>query len=399
MIGCMALAPATAGPRPAHDPTDAAALPGAIPANAAARLPSTAEQYQALKAEIAKSRPSVEDAKRISDSLKEQAEKLRQRLIDTAARVQALETEKLRLDDDVARLAREEQRLARNFSNERAEVTELLAVLERMQHDTPPAIAIRAGDAMAAAHSAMLLGATLPRLYSEAAELSRRLKLLQRTRAELADKRVEAARNASVLTAARGQLDQLLAMKARQADQAGARYDDLAAKLGVASEQAENLDALLHRVAQLRALPSPRNLVAMSAHATKLEGLLRPVVGRTEPGDGAPKGAPRAPGISFFAPAAAQVVAPADSQVLFAGPYHNSGQVLILQTANGYDLVLAGLERVDVRVGNEVLAGEPVGRMPRSGAEARLYFELRQNGKGINPMPWLGVGSGKVSKS
>jgi len=47
--------------------------------------------------------------------------------------------------------------------------------------------------------------------------------------------------------------------------------------------------------------------------------------------------------------------------------------------------VLAGLDRIDVRSGDYLLAGEPVGRMPRSVAAPRLYFELRQNGKGLSP--------------
>jgi septal ring factor EnvC (AmiA/AmiB activator) len=97
----------------------------------------------------------------------------------------------------------------------------------------------------------------------------------------------------------------------------------------------------------------------------------------------------RAPGISFLAPRAAQVIAPVDAQVLFAGAYHKTGQVLILQSADGYDLVLAGLDRIDVRSGDHLLAGEPVGRMPRSVAAPRLYFELRQNGKGFSPASML----------
>ena len=63
----------------------------------------------------------------------------------------------------------------------------------------------------------------------------------------------------------------------------------------------------------------------------------------------------------------AQVIAPADGKVLFAGPYHKTGQVLILEITTGYDLVLAGLGRVTVRPNDELLAGEPVGTMPAEG--------------------------------
>jgi septal ring factor EnvC (AmiA/AmiB activator) len=72
---------------------------------------------------------------------------------------------------------------------------------------------------------------------------------------------------------------------------------------------------------------------------------------------------------------------------------------LILELSAGYDLVLAGLGRVDVRPNDEVLAGEPVGIMPKSGQDVRLYFELRQNGHGTNPAPWLSVELRKAQKS
>ena len=396
----MGMAPSAASP--ATDVVNAKTLPGAIPASSAARLPSSAAQYRALQSDIAKSRPAVEDAKRNSDSLKAEAQTLRRRLIDTAARIQSLETEQLQLASVIAKLTSNERTLAKNFSQQRAQVIALLAVLERMQHDSPPVMAIRAGDALAAAHSSMLLGAALPRLYSATAELSRRLDVLQRTRVELLRQRGEEARNASALASARSEIDQLLAMKSKEAEEADARYDDLAAKLGASSEKAANLDALLRRVASLQGAPAPLTPIVVVARTTnanfKLHGLLQPVIGRVERGEGGGPGALQAPGISFLAPAAAQVVAPADSEVLFAGPYHKTGQVLILQTPSGYDLVLAGLGRVDVRTGNQLLAGEPVGRMPQTGA-ARLYFELRQKGKGVNPMPWLELGLRKVSKS
>jgi septal ring factor EnvC (AmiA/AmiB activator) len=363
-------------------------LTGALPAASARHMPGTGAQYRALQADIAKSRPQVVEAERKSAQLKSEADALRQKLIDTAARVQKLEQEGVWLDHEIIRLEQLNRLFSADFVRKRAEVADLVAVLQRMQHDVPPVIALRADDALAAAHSSMLIGATLPRIYEAAAELSRKLQLLQRTRAQLTGRREQAARNSASLTQSRSQLDQLLAIKAREADEAGSRYEDLAAKLQAASDQANNLETLLQKVALLRAESAGSGFSVVSARngRSALElgrrTLLRPVVGRMVVGD---ESGMRAPGISFLAPPAAQVVAPADAQVLFAGAYHKTRQVLILQSADGYDLVLAGLDRIDVRSGDHLLAGEPVGRMPRSVAAPRLYFELRQNGKGLSP--------------
>jgi septal ring factor EnvC (AmiA/AmiB activator) len=131
------------------------------------------------------------------------------------------------------------------------------------------------------------------------------------------------------------------------------------------------------------------------------KGSLRlPVVGTL-----LPPGAGPTPGLSYATLPGAQVIAPSDGKVLFAGPYHKSGQVLILEITTGYDLVLAGLGRVTVKPNDEVLAGEPVGTMPGgtipadSGSENRLYFELRRDGHGLNPAPWLSVELRKASRT
>jgi len=276
-------------------------------------------------------------------------------------------------------------------------------VLQRMQHDMPPVLALRADDALAAAHSSMLIGAELPRIYAAAVELSQELLTLQRTRIQLSSRREQAAHNSTSLAHTRNELDQLLAIKAQEADAAGSRFEDLAAKLQSASDQAASLESLLEKVAALRAEPGstgfsivpPRN--GREGSELGRRTLLRPVVGQMVAGDNSGIGA-RAPGVSFLSSPAAQVIAPADALVLFAGAYHKTGQVLILQTADGYDLVLTGLDRVDVRSGDHLLAGEPVGRMGRSVAVPRLYFELRQNGKGLSPAPRLQA-AGKVRKS
>ncbi|HEY1612121.1 MAG TPA: peptidoglycan DD-metalloendopeptidase family protein [Rhizomicrobium sp.] len=379
-------------------------LSGAVPAQKADELPSTASQYHSLESEIARTRPAVDQAKAKSTVLRAEADELRRRLIATAARVQALEQEKIGLDTKVAQLTGLEHARAAAFAKRRVQVTRLLAVLERMQSDPPPVMTIQADDALAAAHSSMLLGATLPRLYSAAAALAAELETLKRTRAELALRSAQAARNAGSLADARNQLDQLLAIKVHAADTAQSLYGDLASKLDAAAGAAANLETLLQRVAALRAQPGSPSLVVVDArnNATgqglQRGGLLRPVIGTLLAGDEA-QGGPHTPGVSFLAPPSAQVIAPADSEVLFAGPYHNASRALILQMAGGYDLVLAGLDRVDVRLGDQLLAGEPVGRMPATGPETRLYFELRQNGKGVNPAPWLEVDLRKAKRS
>jgi len=380
-------------------------LSHAVPGRDATKLPSTVDQYNALRQEIDKKRPAAENAKRTSDLLNGEAADLRKRLNDTTARVQGLEDEKGRIDAELARLVPQEQAMAATFVRDRAQVAKLLAVLERLQSDMPPVIALKADDALSAARGAMVLGGTLPRIYQAAAELSERLKALRATEVELTRKRADGARVAAQLDKARSELDQLLAIKSQEADEASAQYSDLEARLDAAATEAESLKSLLDKVAALRIRPSGQGIVVVSAVNAQMEGplrrgaIVRPVAGTVVAGGSDGMGGARAPGLTFTTPSGAGVVAPSDGEVLFAGSYHKTGKVLILEMRGGYDLVLAGLESVDVRPGDELLAGEPVGAMPRAGAGTKLYFELRQNGKGVNPAPWMEVDPRKAKRS
>jgi septal ring factor EnvC (AmiA/AmiB activator) len=106
----------------------------------------------------------------------------------------------------------------------------------------------------------------------------------------------------------------------------------------------------------------------------------------------------KAKGITVLARPLAQVIAPHDGRVAFAGPYRGYGQLLIIEHGDGYHTLLAGLSRIDGSVGQWLLAGEPVGQMgPESDGKPKLYVEIRRNGQPINPLPWLAAEERRVS--
>lgn len=354
--------------------------------------PTTSDQYKSLSGEIAKNKPALDTARQKSDELVRQTAALQKKLIDSAARIEFLENEKLTIDAAVVRLTTDHARLSASFARDRVSVSKLLAILERLQHDVPPAMAVRPDDALAAARSAMLIGSSLPRVYHDAAVLARRINELQRTHTELTRRRSEAAANAIALTQGQIDLDRLLAQKRQQADEAAARYGVLKTKLDTIASQAVNLQALLQKVAQLRAAPTSPSVVTVNAGSRGKSWLQAPVVGAYNPGGVDGVGGASAPGITYSTRPGAPVVAPADGKIIYAGPVPKLGRVLILDIGAGYDVLLAGLDRLDVRSGDAVLAGEPVGAMPKFDHESRLYFELRlKNGRGMSPAPYIAV--------
>jgi len=399
-----------APPKSSNEDVPPMDLSHALPGASLATLPSSQQQLGALKQELAKNRPVLAGAKVKSELLASEAAALRGKLIATAARIQGLERDQSALAGQITELEAQDDALGNGFAADRISVTRLLAILERLQHDMPPALAVRPDDALAAARGAMLIGASLPPVYAKAAVLARRIEELKATRASLITRRNEAILNAAALAKAHADLEALSAQKDREAAGAAEFTNTLATRLDQVARQAADFAALVTRVETLRrAEPSPAEasivtVTAQNAGSTLKNysvlakgSLLEPVNGTPVPvGPENDKN----PGLTYATLPGAQVIAPADGKILFAGPYHNEGQVLILEITTGYDIVLAGLGQVIVRPGDELLAGEPVGVMPAaSGPETRLYFELRQNGKGLDPEPWLTLAMRKAKKT
>jgi len=380
-------------PRPApvlaQAPEPAIDLSHALPGKALSSLPSSSQQLKSLSSELNQGKPQLASAKEKSESLAAQATALKQKLIATAARIESLERQQAEADAKIMRLTQENTRLSAGFANDRVAITKLLGILERLQHDMPPALAMHPDDALGAVRGSMLIGASLPPVYARAASLSRRIDALKRTRLELEQQQAQAADTAARLTTARDELDELLSQKEKEAAAAAQTYGTLKNALEKVARQAADFQALLSRVKALREKAgqgSDQSVVIVTAEKTGSFGglarnsLLEPVVGTPENGDS---------GRSYTTQPGAQVIAPADGKVLYAGPYHKNGQVLILEITTGYDVVLAGLGRVTVKSNDQLLAGEPVGTMPPDPADDRLYFELRHGGHGQSPAPWL----------
>jgi septal ring factor EnvC (AmiA/AmiB activator) len=375
-----------------------AAGPRARAADTAAPSGALEERYRNALDELERERANEDKTRAERDRLAAEAHDLEQKLVANAARVQQLQSDYAASTAERDRLSGVKTALEARFDKDRARVVHLLAVLQRLNADEPPALAIHPGDSLAAARGAMQLGATLPPIYAQAAALAKEVKRLSDATAAMKKKAAEAAAQASALSAARAQLDTLLAERNREASDAGARLSELHGITEEIGQEADDLKGLIARVASLRAVGATEGMTLVTAGRPTSAGLRRgslrkPVMGAAIPGDpagpGTTPGTDGPSGLWFETQGNTEAVAPADSEVVFAGPYQKFGQVLILEIAGGYHLTLAGLARIDVHIGDSLLAGEPVGVLP-AGQTGRLYMELRRGGQTIDPGPWMG---------
>jgi septal ring factor EnvC (AmiA/AmiB activator) len=371
----------------------------------AAQAPSPAqtgtlgERYQKALEAIEQSQGNETKTRAERDRLQAEAKDLQQRLIETATKVQQLEEASAQTDAELAKLNETARDLSAGLAKDRDQVAHLLAVLQRLSAEEPPALALRPDDSLTAARGTMQLGAMLPPVYEQAAALAKRLKALSETRAAMGKKANEARAQTQALATARVDLDKLLLQRNQETVEAEAKLTEIHGLIEEATRQSKDLKSLIDRIANLRQR-TPGNVtgVTVVSPANGDQGGLKrgslriPVVGTATDGDpagpGQTPGATGPSGLWFEAKGQAQAVAPADSAVVFAGTYQKFGQVLILEIMGGYHLTLAGLGRIDVHVGDLVLAGEPVGVLP-DGAVARLYMELRRSGQIVDPSPWM----------
>ena len=79
----------------------------------------------------------------------------------------------------------------------------------------------------------------------------------------------------------------------------------------------------------------------------------------------------------------ALVTAPADGVVKFADSFRGFGKVIIMSHKNGYNTVMTNMGTIDTLVGQEVLAGEPIGRMNENKSE--MYLEVRRGKNSVDP--------------
>ena len=85
----------------------------------------------------------------------------------------------------------------------------------------------------------------------------------------------------------------------------------------------------------------------------------------------------------------ATVITPLSGRVKFAGPFKSYKNIVIIEHSNKKISLLGGLDDINVSLGQDLRAGEPVGKMSKQENKNTLYFELRDKGQQIDPEKYL----------
>ena len=89
-------------------------------------------------------------------------------------------------------------------------------------------------------------------------------------------------------------------------------------------------------------------------------------------------------GMVFKVKEDAFVTSPMNGTVVYANKFRSFGNLVMIKDDKGFTSVLIGMRNLLISTGNEVLLGEPIAKIS-SKFENQLYFELRENGKIVDP--------------
>lgn len=383
-----------------------ALIVGASPfADAQDRKEAAESNLQRLEKEIEERERRKTELEQAAAKAAEEAEALSRELVEAARDVRLTEESALRLEDRITDLEAETDRKKQQLDARRGELMKLLSALERLSKRPAVFTLIQPKEAVDTARSASLMGKLIPEINTQAATLREELGILASLQEALSQERFSLKNTLAELTRRQLKLGSLLDRRQAEAKRAQAQAGDLASELADFARRAESLrelvDKLEQQAAKLRSVsPAPARPNRLRPSSVPSSGIRRPmvemkgqlpypVIGTIVSRFGERDGAARLKGIRIRARESAQIVAPYDGQVVFAGPFRDYGQLLIISHGNGYHSLLAGLGNLQSIVGQWVLTGEPVGTMSTARDAGELYMELRRNGESVDPTPWL----------
>ncbi|MFC5738829.1 murein hydrolase activator EnvC family protein [Sinirhodobacter huangdaonensis] len=307
------------------------------------------------------------------------------------------------LRDGLRRAAVREREIRQGFDAKRENIGRLLGVMSTMERSEGPLLLLHPAGPLGSARSGMVLGAVTPALQAEAEKMRSDLEEIKALRAVQGNAEKVLEGGLASVQAARTALSEAVSERTKLPK----RYLEEPEELRQLVESADTLEGFATGVADLDSdIGAP-----MEDFASAKGSLPMPVIGsvlrRFNEADAA---GIRRPGLVVATAPASLVTAPWPATIRYRGPLLDYGNVMILEPAKGYLLVLAGLGTVYGETGDVLAAGAPVGLMggtepgaeefgadfvqaaQKGGSAGRsetLYLELRKGKTPVDPAAWF----------
>ena len=405
----------------------------------------TEAELDALKSETAQITSTLKRLENDIQSLKKDREALEEKLNAAERRQNILDERIVTGESKLADLEDREAEVKISLRERNNILAEVLAALQRLGSNPPPALLVSPEDALSSVRSAILLGAVVPEIRSETEKLVADLQELSDIRKDITSERTQLAADLDASFKEQEELTALIKEKAalniaslsqlEKERQRASEIEDKSSELKTvvaaltseissireAAEQARLAEierqkraaeqlARAKELAQARELPNQERLSPAYSFAALQSTLEFPVTGAVEKrfGDEDNSGQTLR-GILMSAGENDRVLAPVDGWIAYAGPFRSYENIIILNAGEGYHIVMAGLNQLKVNQGQFVVSGEPIAAMGSesftnnsalalASGKPTLYIELRKDQTQIDSAPWwANIASGRAS--
>ncbi|NKN36839.1 murein hydrolase activator EnvC [Agrobacterium sp. a22-2] len=453
MLGSsMVSADRTGAQEPEATPAAQPAAPSPPAATADPQDPSTAlrekrdevgRELQDLSQTLKLSEQKATELQQGIAALEKTAGSLREALIESATRRKDLEKAIAASETKLAEYGLREDEIRKSFYERRGTLAEVLAALQRMGRNPPPALLVSPDDALASVRTAILLGAVVPGIRKETDELASDLHDLATLRVSIQSEKTTLLATLQSRQEEERRMDLLLVENDKLSRKSAAQLEEERRHSEELAKKAVTLEGLIgsleteiasvreamdaarleeekrrqqteeqrQRARELAETTLPdKNRIAPAYSFGELKAKLElPAAGEILRQFGDPDGTGHpARGMVIASSAGSVVTAPSDATVVYAGEFRSYGQMIILNTGEGYHIVLSGMDRVNTQAGKFVLSGEPIAVMGEKRVASAtalaletdrptLYIEFRKDGKSVDSRPWwVERDSGKV---
>ncbi len=371
---------------------------------AAAASPAPQDQLKQNQDAITQAKAAQAKLQAENAEIESELSNLQAQLVKLAGTAQRSENELSGAEDKLRILTRELDAKTKEFKSRQEHLSSLVQAAISLSHTPPEAMIMMPGDVTRTMKAARALKMASESVKAETQSLGLQLAELQKLKDKVSKDRDAMADRQKTLASQQQDLVQKLAERKTLQKRLGNEADQNAQALASLAQKTKDLEELVENVEheraaaaeEERARESQRKKATSHSFADAKGHIRSPVSGKVTQKFGESEGKnATAKGLTVATRAHASVTAPFDGEVVFTGPFLKYGQMVIIHHSDNFHTLLAGLQKIDVEVGQFLLEGEPIGAMGDDAQGNELYVELRKDNQPIDPAPWMSALSRK----
>ena len=393
-------------------------------ANAAPAANVSVSEVAKMEAEAKRVSKEQQAMEQKANKLKEELKNVNKKMIAAAKKIQNGEDEILKKQEELAVLQKHLNESEEKFNSENDMLIETLAALQNLALRPSEAVLVQPLSPVEVMRSSILLRGSVHSLESRASSIRQSIEDISNQKAQIALRLQDLEKDNKKLAMQQEDMKKLSQQKSTMYSQISSQSEEAKKKADMLASQAHNLRDLLEKLEKQKEIArrqmaekarlareqaaaklheESHGLEAINEYENSSQTLEQPAAGFSK-AKGRLSRPARGPlvtafhselskgvysnGIDIKTAAKAQVIAPYDGTVIYAGPFKNFANLVIIDHGEGYTSLLSGLGETDTEVGQTLLAGEPVGPMPAD-AGSKLHIEIRKNNHPVNPNEWI----------